>query len=176
MSETITLPPLKKYVVFCARISFLTLCVLCFLWFVCNQQWSTLVLVGVAINFYFFFSFLASMACHHQNSRLLPRTISVNEGILYVNYADPIYANRCGFQEVYLLSEFVWYRGYIDHVVFASYGFCFLPIYFKRGIVLYHKPTSTQMICGYTQESFNQWSRVLSDANSTAKRNGHRPD
>jgi hypothetical protein len=105
------------------------------------------------------------MAVHHSYSRLYPKTVFISEKILYVRHADPIYAIQVGFQEEYLLSECVWYQGYIDYPVLTSYGLCLLPIYFKPGIIIFHVPTSMYIECGFTPESFNQWCVVLENAN-----------
>jgi hypothetical protein len=165
MSETISLPPLKKYVPFCTGILSLILCVLCFLWFVCHRQWDTLICICIAMNSCLLISFLASIASRHLYTKFYPKTISIDEGVLYVKHADPIYAIQAGYQEEYSLSECVWYQGYIDNIVLISFGFVLLPINFKRGITIFHIPTSKHIECGFTRESYNQWCLYLRDAN-----------
>jgi len=165
MSETISLPPLKKYVTFCTGILLLILCVLCFLWFVSHQQWNTLICICIVINSCLLISFLASIASRHLYTKFYPKTISIDEGVLYVKHADPIYAIQAGYQEEYSLSECVWYQGYIDNIVLTSFGFALLPINFKRGITIFHIPTSHHIECGFTRKSYDQWCLYLRDAN-----------
>ena len=47
----------------------------------------------------------------------------------------------------------------------SSFGLILLPINFKRGITIFHIPTSKHIECGFTRESYNQWCLYLRDAN-----------
>jgi len=165
MSEKISLPPLKKYVGYCVPLVLLSLCFLLFLWFFSDIRWKTVLTISVAINIYILISFLISMALHYRYTKFFPRTVSVKEGILYVSHADPIFAIWAGYQEEYLLSECVWFQGYVDGLMFCSYGICMFPVGVKPGIVIYHIPTSHAIACGFTCESYHQWCGELRNAN-----------
>ena len=165
MSENIILSHQKRFVGYCIPILLIILLVLLFQWFISDQRWGNVLIIAVAINCGFLMSFLASLASYDHYKNFFPRTISIKENSLYVTYPNSVYAIQAGYKEVYLLSECIWYKGYIDGIVLLSYGVCFFPIYFKPGIIIFHKPTAKQIECGFTLDSYNKWCCELEQVN-----------
>jgi hypothetical protein len=92
---------------------------------------------------------------------IYPQNISIQSGTIHISYTDSTKALSCGLEELYLLSECVWYCNWADWLLLNRFGIFLLPCYMCKVINIYHIPTGDTIICGITGKKYKELQLIL---------------
>jgi hypothetical protein len=106
-------------------------------------------------------SLAVSAAIYGSMEGIYPQNISIQNGTIYISYADSTKAISCGLNEFYLLSECVWYCNWADWLLLSRFGYFLLPCYICKVISVYHIPTGDTIICGVTEKKYKELQLAL---------------
>lgn len=162
MDERILLPPIKRYVIWGCKLIPL-LWIVFIVYYTLGYAINNLCMIFISISLFCFISFCYCVVQYRIYEKYFPIQIKSDGNLLYISGTnDTQFHWYWGYQECYLLSELVWWKGYNDTLSLIPWGVLLSPIHIKRAIIVYHVPTSQTIILGITSESkYLEWIKML---------------
>ena len=175
MEEKITLLPIKRYVIGGCKIIPL-IWIVFIAYYTLGYSINNLCMFFISISLFCFISFCFCIVQHKIYEKYYPLHIKSDESSLQISGSDESQFHwYWGFQERYLLSECVWWKGYSDTLSIIPWGVLLSPIHIKRAIIVYHVPTSQMIALGVSSESkYHQWIKTLEKSGCREYRNRSR--